>query len=352
MENSPITNFPTISGFHPLRVGFIRLLDAAPFIVAKELGLFRKHGLNVKLSREVGWATIRDKLIFGEIDACQALGPMPLAATLGYGSPAKHCIAAMVLNLQGNAITLSEDLWKRDVRDVQSLSREIRGTRSIKKYIFGVVAKFSSHDIILRDWLKKGGVDTQKEVQIVVLPPEQMVRCLQSGHIDGFCVGEPWNTLAIRQKLGWVTATSSELHPEHPEKVLMMTKAYADADPARTIALIRAIKEACSWCDEKENRPELALMLSQKEHLNCETSILMPALQGPFQKGHGEQITGDGFVIFNRGRCGRPSFEHGQWIVEMMNAHGHLSDYLESDASLIEQVFQCAFYDEAITIAA
>jgi ABC-type nitrate/sulfonate/bicarbonate transport system substrate-binding protein len=212
-----------------LKLGFVPLVDCAPLVMAKELGLYRKYGVNVVLSRELGWASIRDKIVYGELEATHALAAMPFAVSLGLGSNRCDCVTALVLNLHGNAITLSHDLWQRGVRDGATLREEIVRSRHDKTFTFGVVFPFSSHNFLLRGWLAGAGISTERDVRIVVVPPAQMVTNLKAGHLDGFCVGEPWNSVAVQSQAGWCIATSAELDPQHPEKVLMVTREFAEA---------------------------------------------------------------------------------------------------------------------------
>src|SRR6266850_1427849 len=208
----------------PLRLGFVPLTDCAPLVMAAELGLFRKYGLDVVLSRELGWASIRDKIIYGELEAAHALAAMPSAATIGFGSIPCECLAALVLNLHGNAITLSNDLWRRGVRDGSTLRQEIVRSRQSRPLTFGVVFSCSSHQFLLRGWLAAAGTDPDRDVRIVVVPPPQMVVNLEAGHLDGFCVGEPWNSVAVQARAGWCVAATAELEPGNPEKVLMVRR--------------------------------------------------------------------------------------------------------------------------------
>jgi ABC-type nitrate/sulfonate/bicarbonate transport system substrate-binding protein len=170
------------------RIGFVPLNDCAPLVIALEKGFFARRDLAVVLQRELGWATVRDKIIYRELDAAHALAAMPLAATLGLGSARADCITAIVMNLQGNAITLSERLWKTGVRDGAGLREEIHRLRSERTLTFGVVNRFSSHHHLLRLWLKTHKV-AEDAVRVVVLPPSQMESNLRRGNLDGFCVG-------------------------------------------------------------------------------------------------------------------------------------------------------------------
>ena len=204
----------------------MRLLDAAPLIVAESLGMFRDAGLDVELSREVGWATIRDKLAFGELDVVQALSPLPFVMRMGIGVAATDVIAGMVLNSHGNAITLSRQLREEGVDDGDSLRRYIKRGHRPRKLALGVVSLYSSHHFILCRWLEQFGIDPREDVIVTVLPPEQMVRNIAAENIDGFCVGEPWNSLAVEEGLGWCPATSAGIVKAYPEKVLATTERF------------------------------------------------------------------------------------------------------------------------------
>lgn len=186
----------------PIRLGFVPLTDCAPLVMAAELGLFEKYGLRVTLHRELGWASIRDKIIFGELDAAHALAAMPLAATLGLGSVRSKCLTALVLNLHGNAITLSNELWRQGVRDGASLREETKRWRGQRVLTLGVVYPFSSHRHLLRKWLAAHSINPDRDVRMVVVPPPQMASNLKAGNLDGFCVGEPWNSAVVQLRAG------------------------------------------------------------------------------------------------------------------------------------------------------
>src|SRR4051812_10122930 len=167
------------------RGGFFALTDAGPFVVAEGLCLFARHDLVVELRREIGWATIREKIIYGELDAAQAPAPMLWSAQLGLGCPPCDVLTALVLNLHGNAITLSRALWTAGVRDAATLRDHARLHRPRQPLTFGVVFPFSSHHLLLRDWLRSAGLDPDRDVRIVVVPPGQMFRNLAAQTIDG-----------------------------------------------------------------------------------------------------------------------------------------------------------------------
>ena len=283
-----------------LRLGFVPLTDCAPLVMAQELGLFKKYGLRVALSRELGWATIRDKVIHGELDAAHAVAGMPVAATLGLNSAPCDCLTALVLNLHGNAITLSQDLWNRGVRDGATLRAEIASTRGEKTFTFGVVYSFSSHHYLLRNWLTAAGIQPDRDVRIVVVPPPQMVSNLKAGHLDGFCVGEPWNSVAIRAGEGSVVAISAELDPYHPEKVLMVRREFADKRESEHLSLIAALLDACAYCDNPKNHEQIIAVLARPHFVNVPADLLRCGLSGQFDFTRGEARSISDFCIFHR----------------------------------------------------
>jgi ABC-type nitrate/sulfonate/bicarbonate transport system substrate-binding protein len=290
-----------------LRLGFLALTDAAPLVAAQELGLFARHGLNVRLCREVGWATIRDKVIYGELDAAPAPAAMLWAAQLGLGcAPADVC-TGLVLNLHGNAITVSNRLWAAGVRDAATLRAEALGRRGENKLTFGIVFPFSSHHLLLRQWLQAARLDPARDVRIAVVPPAQMSRNLAAGTLDGYCAGEPWNTLAVQQGEGWCPAWSARLSPGHVEKVLMVRTAFAQRRAAEHGALIAALAAAAAWCDEPHHRDRLAQMLASSDHLNLPAAVIAPTLLGRFDCGHGRVESVPDFHVFSRGDAGDPT---------------------------------------------
>lgn len=310
-----------LSPGRPTRIGFIPLNDAAPIIVAQEHGIFRRHGLNVTLSREVGWATIRDKIIYRELDAAHALGAMVLSTTLGLNCLPCPSLTAFVLNTHGNCITLSEELWRRDVRDAASMRDEIIRSRHERTYVFGVVFAHSSHRIHLSDWLRGAGVHPERDVRIVVVPPPQLFRNLVAGTIDGYCVGDPWNSLAVREKAGWCAATSTDLAPGHPEKVFMVRQDFAADEPERHLAMVRALSEAASLCDDAAFRPELARLLSRREYLNVPERVIAASLVGPLDLGHGRTMEATDFIRFHREDANDPAPAKAAWLIDGFTRH-------------------------------
>jgi ABC-type nitrate/sulfonate/bicarbonate transport system substrate-binding protein len=348
--NTPIPATPPPTGRgRPLRVGFVSLTDAAPFVAAQELGLFARHGLQVDLRREIGWATIRDKVIYGELDAAQAPAPMLWSAQLGLGCPPCEVLTARVLSLNGNAITLSRALWEAGVRDGASLREHARTRRARQPLTFGVVFPFSSHHLMLTEWLRAAGLDPAADVRIVVVPPAQMFRNLAAHTIDGFCAGEPWNSLAVREGAGWCPAWSAALQPGHVEKVLLVTRRFAESRAAEHAALVHALAEAAAWCDEPQNRERLADLLAAAPYLNLPARVIAPALLGRFDCGHGRVESVPDFHVFHRGDAGVPAFEKARALQRALGAAGLLPPATAKDADLPRRLFREDLHREIFT---
>jgi ABC-type nitrate/sulfonate/bicarbonate transport system substrate-binding protein len=331
-----------------LRIGFIALNDAAPIIVAQEHGLFKKHGLCVTLSREVGWATIRDKVIHHELDAAHALGAMLISTQLGINCLPTDCLTAFVLNANGNCITLSVDLWRRGVRDAATLRDEIVRSRHERTYVFGVVFAHSAQRIQLSDWLRSGGIDPEKDVRIVVVPPPQLFRNLAAGTIDGYCVGDPWNSLAVRENIGWCPDPSLTRAPEHAEKVLMVLSDFAHTRADEHLALISALGEAAELCDRADFRPELCDLLARKEYLNVPSRVIQSSLVGPFDAGHKTSFPADDFIHFHRNGANDPTAAKAAWLIEGFKRNRFLPAGMTIPANLGQKTFRSDLHHLAL----
>lgn len=346
-QRTPSSNLsPALGG--RLRLGFIPLTDAAPILVAHTHGLFTRHGLDVELSREVGWATVRDKIIYRELDASHAVAPMVVSTTLGVGCLATPCLSAYVLSAHGNAITLSSALWKRGVRDAATLRDEIRRTRHERLLVLGVVFTHSAQNIILRDWLRGAQIDPDKDVRIVVVPPPQLHRNLAAGTLDGYCVGDPYNSQAVREKTGWIATTSAHLAPGHPEKALLVREDFAVARAEEHLSLVAALQEAAVLCDDPAFRPELVKLLARPEYLNLPPKTLAPALLGPLDLGQGDEpVSAENYIRFSASEANVPTPLRAQWIIDGLVRHGLVPKGVALPADLARRVFRSDLFSQA-----
>jgi len=300
----------------PIRLGFVPLNDCAPLVVAQERGMFAKAGVEVRLSRELGWASVRDKIVHGELDAAHAPCGLPLALALGLNCVRTETVAALVLNLNGNAITLSEDLWKAGVRDAVTLRPFLAANRGRRTLTFGTVSPYSTHTMLLRRWLTQAGADFEKDVRFVVVPPQQMAVNLGAGHLDGFCAGDPWNSMAVAAGRGWIPATSMDLAPLHPEKVLLARADLVARRGPEHLGMLVALLEACAFCDDPANHAEVVEMLADRRYLALPAEVVRRGFPGDegFDHGHGQRAPAPDFMVFHRDDANTPSADQSAWI--------------------------------------
>jgi ABC-type nitrate/sulfonate/bicarbonate transport system substrate-binding protein len=315
--------------------------------MAQELGLFAKYDLNVELRRQPGWATIRDKILYGDLDAAHALAVMPFAATLGLGSIRSECVTGLVLNLHGNAITLSRELRQRGVRDARTLRSEIERCRGNKTFTFGIVFHWSSHHFLLRSWLASGGIDPDRDVRIVVVPPPAMFMNLKAGNLDGYCVGEPWNSIAVEAGEGWCPMVSAQLAPGHPEKVLMVRRDFTETHAAEHLRLIAALLESCAFCEKPGNREQVIETLARLAYVNAPADTLRRSLSGPFHFGGDRIEPVPNFHRFAGDDANEPSVGKAQWILEHLLRLGAIQDRTAIRTLASGAVFCADLYEEA-----
>lgn len=340
MPSLPPLSVPPSARSRVLRVGFLPLSDAAPFAIAEELGIFARHGLRVELRREIGWATIREKIIYGELDAAQAPAPMLWSTQLGLGCRPCDVLTAFVVNLHGNALTLSRSLWNSGVRDAASLRAYVREDPRRQPLTFGAVFPYSSHHLMLREWLRAAGLDPERDVRIVVVPPAQMFRNLAAGTIDGFCAGEPWSSVAVREGAGWCPTWSAAHQPGHIEKVLMVTARFAETRAPEHARLVQALAEAAAWCDEPGHRDQLAHLLSGPRYVNLPARVLQPAFTGRFDCGHERIVQVPDFVVFHRHGANVPDAAKALALQHALGAAQLLSPAHAADPELPRRLFR------------
>jgi ABC-type nitrate/sulfonate/bicarbonate transport system substrate-binding protein len=340
-----------------VRLGFIPLSDCAVLAVAVEKGFFRRHGLDVALSREVSWANIRDKTAIGALDGAQMLAGMPLAAAAGIDPVARPLITAFSLDLNGNAITVSTALWERmraaDAAPGRPSHAALRrvidedrrgGGRTLR---FAMVYPFATHNYELRYWLAAGGIDPDRDVRLTVVPPPRMVDAIESGLIDGFCVGEPWSSLAVQCGLGHIAVTKYEIWNNSPEKVLALGRAFAEAHPELHQALLRALIEAAVWTDAAENRGEVARLLAAPQYVGVPAPLLAGSLTGRLTLDPGGDVVPmPDFHVFHRCAANYPWVSHAVWLLTQMMRWGQLASPIDLLATA-RSVYRPDLYREA-----
>lgn len=319
-----------------LRLGIVPLTDCAPLVVARERGFFAEAGLEVEISREASWANIRDKLAVGVLDGAHMLATLPLGMTLGLFAVKVPVVTALALSLGGNTITLSTALAGRLEAEGgpanAALKRVIAEDRAVgreKKMTFAMVHPFSTHHYELRYWLAAAGIDPDRDLRLVVVPPPQMVAHLSARNIDGFCAGEPWGALAVELGLGKRVAGGTDVFAGRIEKVLAVLHAWADAHPETHLALVRALIRACAWCEE--NRAETADILARPAYVNIPAPILRAGLEHP------DQLT------FHRYAANFPWRSQALWYLGQMRRWGHVPRGID-DRRVAEESYRTDLY--------
>lgn len=330
-----------------LNIGFVPMTDCAPLIVAHELGFFKDAGLDVNLSREAGWASVRERMLHGELDASHAHASMVYTMSCGLGSQREPCATGLVMAHNGSAISFSNELWELGVRDARSMKRVIDSGKAKRKFRFAVVLKFSTQNYLLRKWLRQGGIDPDVDVEMVVVPPPQVFTCLIQGHIDGYCAGEPWSSIGLIKGVCWCAALTSEVDEMHPEKVLLVGADFETQRHEEHVAMIGALIRAAEYCDKSYNRGELANVLSGRRYINVSEAALLNALQGPFQLGMGMQSSSLDAIVFRRNNASAPTEAKARWVLGEINRNHLTKTPLELSSEQILSFFRMDIYDEA-----
>lgn len=326
-----------------VRVGFVPLTDAGPLVLGQTGGAFARAGADVWLTPEIGWATIRDEMAAGAMEAAHMPAPLALAMHRGIGCRRTPLVVPWILNTQGNAITLSRRLMREGVGDAASFGRWVR-SRAPQKTKLAVVARYSMHGILLHQWLKRAGLAESRLIQTLVLPPAQMAKSLEAGLIDGFCVGEPWNSLSVAQGSGWVIATSRCLLPDHPEKVLAFRREFCERNPDAILALLKGLSASSRDCETPEGRRMLATVLARPEWLDTDRKILVSALVGPMPAGNGSSFPADYFHRFAARDVNRPDASIETQILRWMRDAGKRPASTETGLKT-SPLFDPAFHD-------
>ncbi len=346
-----------------LKLGFLPLTDCAPLVVAHELGLFEEFGLEVELVREASWASLRDKVAFGLLDGAQMLSSLPIATTLGLGGIQKTMLTGCCLSLNGNAITVSNTLFQRllavdgstsqsDAVDHgwrlrQLIERDRQAGRPPLR--FAHVFPTSNHHYQLRHWLTAAGIDPDRDLSLLVIPPARMVEHLRDGSIDGCCVGEPWGSLAVCEGVGQLLTSGHAIWNNSPEKVFGVTAQWHQQHPASHHALLKALLLACDWLDRPRHRNEAAQLLARPEYVDAPAEVLEMALTGNFRTGQQKSALNCGdFIVFSRYAANFPWLSHAEWLLTQMYRWGQLDQALDL-RELAGQVYRPDLFRAAAT---
>ncbi len=335
-----------------LRLGYVPLTDAAPLLIAQEKGFFRRQGLAVSLTPAASWASLRDRIAFGLLDGAQMLSPMPIAATLGLGGVQTDLVVGATLGRNGNTITFGDALAGAVAAAAEAdagvpakaarMGRALAGVLAARRAaglpvpVLAIVFPFSSHNYLTRHWLAEAGIDPERDVRLVVVPPPQVADALAAGAIDGFCAGEPWGSRAVDLRVGRILLATGDIWANHPEKVLALTAAAA-RDTDRAAAVIAAVIAAGAWLDQPENRAEAAHILARALP-SVPEEVVGLALNGLLQAAPDSAPVAAPRLIFSRNGASYPFPAHGAWWLSQMRRWEHVPE--GTDETIIDRIWR------------
>jgi len=307
-----------------IRFGMIALTDCSSIVMAHELGYFKQFGIQSVVSKEASWAAIRDKLSIGENQATHMLIGMPFASTMGLlGSPVKPMVIPWMLNRNGQAITLNNKLKTAGVKTAKDLKPHVdRAKASGEPLTFAMTFPPGTHAMWTRYWLGSGGINPDKDISLITIPPAQMVANMKVDKMDGFCVGEPWNYRAIEDKIGFTAVTTQQMWKNHPEKVLAFTEEFATKNPKTVKAILKALHLSSVYIDKMENRKNVAEVVSRATYINCPPEIIHARLMGDYDYGDGRKEKDPYYMIFSQRECNFPQKTFGLWWLTQFRRWG------------------------------
>ncbi|WP_254161887.1 CmpA/NrtA family ABC transporter substrate-binding protein [Chryseosolibacter histidini] len=320
---------PIVADKEPIRLGYIPLTDCAPLVMAKELGLFEKYGVDVEVIKEASWANVRDKLLTGELDGAHCLFSMPFSVYTGVGGKeGSEMKIALVLNNNGQAITLSKDFcgkvgFKQTPKVAPVVAAKLKAEKEVT---FAMTFPGGTHDIWLRYWLAAAGVN-QKTSKIITIPPPQMVANMKVGNMDGYCVGEPWNGVAVKQDIGFTEISTQDIWKHHPEKALVVNKKFSEARREELKQVMKAVLEACKWLDNRANRKKASGVVGK--YINAPADVIEARLMGDYNLGcnQGTEIYTDDYMLFHRGgETNFPRRSHAIWFMSQYVRFDYLKE--------------------------
>ncbi len=361
-----------------LKFGFIKLTDMAPLAIAYEKGYFEDEGLYVTLEAQANWKVLLDRVIDGQLDGAHMLAGQPLGATIGYGTKA-DIITAFSMDLNGNAITVSNDIWKqmkphvphKNGKPVHPIKADAlkpvveKFKDDGKPFNMGMVFPVSTHNYELRYWLAAGGIHPgyyapakgdvsgtiDADALLSVTPPPQMPSTMEAGTIYGYCVGEPWNQQAVFKGIGVPVVTDYEIWKNNPEKVFGVSKTWAEKNPNTHIAVVKAMIRAAKWLDAEnnKNRPEAVKILSQSNYVGADYDVIANSMTGTFEYEKGDKREVPDFNVFFRYNATFPYYSDAIWYLTQMRRWGQIAEP-KADSwymQIAKQVYRPDIYEKA-----
>jgi nitrate/nitrite transport system substrate-binding protein len=332
-----------------VKIGFIPLTDCASVVIASVMGFDKKYGIKITPSKEASWASVRDKLVNGELDAAHVLYGLIYGVQLGIGGPKKDMAILMSLNNNGQAITLSNQLKARGATDGASLKKLI--DKEKREYTFAQTFPTGTHAMWLYYWLAANGVNPFTDVKTITVPPPQMVANMRVGNMDGYCVGEPWGARAIADNIGFTAVTTQDIWKDHPEKTLGTRLEFVQKYPNTARAMTTAILEASKYIDTMTNRVKVSEIIAAKSYVNTEASVIEGRMKGEYDNGIGKKWKDANYMKFyNDGKVNFPYLSDGMWFLTQHKRWGLLKQDVDY-AAVAKSVNQIEIYKQAAAAA-
>ena len=332
-----------------LRFGIIALTDCSPIVIAHEKGLFKKYGINSTVVKGASWAAIRDSLSNGDIQATHMLIGMPIASTMGLlGAPKKAMVIPWMLNRNGQAITMQNKFKGKVGADPKALKPLVEEAKAAgKPMTFAMTFPPGTHAMWMRYYLAAGGINPDKDIALVTVPPPQMVANMKVDKMDGFCVGEPWGARAIADSIGYTAITTQEIWKDHPEKVCAFTEEFAEKNPKTVKAVLKALYEASVWLDDLKNREEQSAIVSRATYINCAPELILGRLLGDYDYGDGRKKKDEYYMSFHARGCNFPQPKYATWWLTQFRRWG-MVDANPDYAGVSSKVMRPDLYQAAL----
>lgn len=332
-----------------IKFGMIALTDCSPIVIAHEKGLFKKYGINSVVAKGANWAAIRDSLSSGDNQATHMLLGMPIASTMGLlGSPKKPMVVPWLLNRNGQSITLNSEFKGKVKDDPKALKPFVdKAAAAGEKLTFAMTFPSGTHAMWMRYYLGAGGINPDKDIALITIPPPQMVANMKIGKMHGYCVGEPWNARAALDGIGYTALNTQDIWKDHPEKVCAFLEEFAEKNPRTVKAVLKALQEASVWLDKMENRAEQAQLVSKATYINCPPEVILGRMKGEYDFGDGRKKKDPNYMIFSDRNCNYPQLKYATWFLSQYRRWGMVDGSVDY-AGLSKQVMRPDIYEEAM----
>jgi nitrate/nitrite transport system substrate-binding protein len=332
-----------------LRFGMIALTDCSPLVVAEKKGFFKKYGIEGIVDKKANWAAIRASLVSDELDGTHMLIGMPIGATMGTDGQKVPMVIPWLLNRNGQSISLRKEFKNKVGADPKALKPLVDAAKAAgKPMTFAMTFPTGTHAMWIRYWLGAGGINPDSDCGLKVIPPANMFSNVQSGEMDGFCVGEPWNAKTVSEGVGYTAINTQDIWKDHPEKVCAFKASFADKNPKTVKAVLKALNDASVWLDDLNNRPEQCDLIAPTNYVNCTRGQILGRMLGEYDMGDARgKVKDPNYMIFSRRNCNYPQLKYATWFLTQHRRWGLIQGTPDYEG-VAKQVMRPDIYEEAM----